>query len=109
MYSTFLRSAILLPGLFLTLPAGVTAQEQEGGDIPPEHRIAPGEGDPEVTIIQQKDMTITEYRSGGRVYMIKVDPDVGPPYYLVDRTGDGSWDRRMGPDIAVPQWTIFEW
>lgn len=108
MHATFLRSALLLPGLLLALPAAVAAQDQEG-DIPAEHRIAPGEGEPEVTIIQREEMTITEYRSGGRVTMIKVNPEVGPPYYLVDRAGDGSWDRRMGPDIAVPQWTIFEW
>ncbi|MFB6259420.1 MAG: DUF2782 domain-containing protein [Thiohalorhabdaceae bacterium] len=108
MLAIFLRPALFLPALLLVLPVAAPAQDREGG-VPPEHRIAPGEGDPEVTIIQREDMTITEYRSGGRVYMVKVNPEVGPPYYLVDRNGDGSWDRRMGPDIAVPQWTIFEW
>jgi len=108
MHPTPRRIATVLLGLALALPAAVLAQE-EAEDIPPEHRIAPGKGEPEVTIIQKPDMTITEYRSGGRVYMIKVDPDVGPPYYLVDRNGDGEWDDRMGPEITVPEWTIFEW
>jgi len=98
----------LLAGLLLALPLAAHAQSGDN-PVPPEHRIAPGKGDPEVTIIQRPDMTITEYRSGGRLYMVKVDPDVGPPYYLIDRDGDGAWDDRMGPDISVPQWTIFEW
>ena len=96
------------------LPAGpALAQDDPGGDpIPPEQRIAPGKEEPEVRIIQRPDMTIEEYSVQGRVYMIKVDPDVGPPYYLIDRNGDGEWDDRLselGPDVNVPQWTIFEW
>jgi hypothetical protein len=102
------HTAAFLTALLLALP-GVAAAQAEDADIPPEHRLAPGDGDPEVTIIQRPDMTITEYRSGGQVYMIKVDPDVGPPYYLIDRNRDGEWDERMGPDITAPQWTIFEW
>ena len=102
------RITSLLLALLLALPGAAGAQGEDP-DIPPEHRIAPGKGDPEVTIIQKPHMTITEYRSGGRVYMVKVDPDVGPPYYLIDRNGDGEWDDRMGPDVTVPQWTIFEW
>ncbi len=94
--------------LALALPAGA-APEEEGEDIPPEHRLAPGKGEPEVRIIQRPDVTIEEYRSGGRVYMIKVIPEVGPSYYLYDRDGDGEWDERFGPEITVPQWTIFEW
>jgi len=96
---------LLLPAL----PGAAAAQTQDDQEVPPEQRLAPGKGEPEVTIIQKPNMTITEYRSGGRVYMIKVDPDVGPPYYLVDRNGDGEWDDELGPDISVPQWTIFEW
>ena len=108
MHATPPRFTAALLALLLALPAAAPAQD-EAEDIPPEYRLAPGDGDPEVTIIQKPHMTITEYRSGGRVYMIKVDPDVGPPYYLIDRNGDGEWDDRMGPDITVPQWTIFEW
>jgi hypothetical protein len=104
---------MILVGLCLAAPAApVLAQEGEFEDIPPEQRIAPGKGEPEVRIIQRPDMTIEEYSVEGRVYMIKVDPDVGPPYYLIDRNGDGEWDDRLseiGPEMSVPQWTIFEW
>jgi len=107
------RTTMILVGLFLAVPAApILAQEEGLEDLPPEQRIAPGKGEPEVRIIQRPDMTIEEYSVEGRVYMIKVDPDVGPPYYLIDRNGDGEWDDRLseiGPEMSVPQWTIFEW
>ena len=99
---------MLLPILLLAF-GGSRAAEEETEDIPPEQRLAPGKGEPEVRIIQRPDVTIEEYRSGGRVYMIKVIPEAGPAYYLYDRDGDGLWDERLGPDITAPQWTIFEW
>lgn len=108
MHSTHLRRTLILLGLLVAFPGTVPAQGGDA-DIPLEHRIAPGKGEPEVTIIQRPHMTITEYRSGGRVYMVEVDPDMGPPYYLIDRNGDGEWDDRMGPEVTVPQWTIFQW
>jgi hypothetical protein len=69
---------------------------------------------PEINIIQREDKTIEEYRVNGRLYKIKVIPKVGPPYYLVDRNGDGSFTTvPLGggpePDIAIPQWVLFRW
>lgn len=105
----FFFSAGIL-ALLLILPASAQERTEGSEPVPPEQRIAPPQGkEPEVTIIQRPHMTIKEYRSGGRVYMVRVDPDWGPAYYLVDEDGDGSWDQRMGGDISVPQWTLFEW
>ena len=95
----------LLPAALAVLVAAPAAAQ------PPEHRIAPGE-EPEVRIIEKPDRTIEEYSTNGRVYMIKVNPDMGPSYYLIDRDGDGEWDDRrdrLGEDFVVPQWIIFEW
>lgn len=69
---------------------------------------------PEVKIIQRKDKTVEEYRVNGRLYKIKIIPKIGPPYYLVDRNGDGSFDTvPVGggpePDIMIPQWVLFRW
>ncbi|MGW8311371.1 MAG: DUF2782 domain-containing protein [Thiogranum sp.] len=69
---------------------------------------------PEINIIQREDKTIEEYRVNGQLYKIKVIPKVGPPYYLVDRNGDGSFTAvPLGggpePDIAIPQWVLFRW
>jgi hypothetical protein len=68
--------------------------------------------EPEVTIIHKKEATIEEYRVNGNLYMVKVTPKVGPPYYLLDMDGDGSMEtRRRGirDDMSVPQWVLFSW
>lgn len=67
--------------------------------------------EPEVTIIQEDDRKIEEYRLNGRLYMVKVTPSVGPPYYFVDRDGDGTLEsRKSGVETPqVPQWVIFRW
>jgi Protein of unknown function (DUF2782) len=74
---------------------------------PPE----PGVEQPEVRIEQpaQGDK-VEEIREGGRVVMLKVTPKGGgKPYYLVDTTGAGQWQRRESLDdgIRVPMWPIW--
>ncbi|MGR8919575.1 MAG: DUF2782 domain-containing protein [Gammaproteobacteria bacterium] len=71
-----------------------------------------GETEPEVTIIQRRDAVYEEYRLNGRLYMVKVKPVVGPPYYFVDRDGDGLMETRMNDratQIDIPKWVIFSW
>ncbi len=72
----------------------------------PQEEPVPGE--PQVTITTQKEQTIEEYRVGGKLYMIKVTPKHGVPYYLVDDLGDGKFARREGLDsgVRVPRWVI---
>lgn len=64
--------------------------------------------EPEVTIVKQTELTIEEYRANGRVYMIKVTPKVGAPYYLVDDRGDGKFARQESMDSGFrpPRWII---
>ncbi|MCX7193515.1 MAG: DUF2782 domain-containing protein [Proteobacteria bacterium] len=66
--------------------------------------------EPEVTIVKQTELTVEEYKSGGRVYMIKVTPKVGPPYYLVDDRGDGKFARQESLDSGFrpPRWIIHK-
>jgi Protein of unknown function (DUF2782) len=70
------------------------------------------EMEPDITIIRKGKKTIQEYRLGGRVYMVKVIPDIGPPYYFIDSDGDGKVDVR-GNDAdkgsRVNMWKILEW
>jgi hypothetical protein len=48
-----------------------------------------------------------EHRVNGRLYMIKVTPTKGKPYYLIDREGRGQFKRSdLESDIAVPMWVI---
>jgi len=46
--------------------------------------------EPEVTIIETGQERIYEYRVRGQLYMVKVQPQIGPPYYLLDTTGMAS-------------------
>ena len=93
------------------------AGEKELQDVPEPPvipgRLESGEAiEPEVTIIHREDAVIEEYRINGRRYMVKVTPNVGKPYYLLDRDGDGNLESRMSDiynDMVVPQWVIFSW
>jgi hypothetical protein len=73
---------------------------------PPE----PGVEQPEVRIPVPDGDKVEEIREGGRVVMLKVTPKSGgKPYYLVDTTGAGQWQRRETLDdgIRVPMWPIW--
>lgn len=66
--------------------------------------------EPSVTIQQHPGQQVEEIRQAGRVVALKVTPKNGPPYYLVDPTGNGNWVRRNSLDgISVPQWPIKTW
>ena len=66
-------------------------------------------GEPEVTIRQEGDKTIQEYRVNGFLYAIKVTPKGGKPYFLVRADGVAHWMRSDKPDMLIPQWEIFSW
>ena len=67
------------------------------------------ESEPQVTIIKRGSDSIEEYRVNGELYMQKVTPAHGTPYYLVKEAVDGGWARLDGPGdrIAVPNWVLF--
>jgi len=80
---------------------------------PPAFDAAPdaAAGDePEVTIIKQTEQTVEEFRANGRLYMIKITPKVGAPYYLVDDRGDGKFSRQESLDSGFrpPRWIIHK-
>lgn len=89
-------------------PAGLTPLP-EAPEPPP--RVKSGEVmEPDVRIFRRAKERVTEYRVNGKVRAIKVEPDDGPAYYLVDNDGDGKMDsRRFGPEFVVPQWLILSW
>ena len=78
---------------------------------PPQFDAAPeGPLDDEtpVTITKQKVQTVEEFRVGGKLYMIKITPKDGAPYYLVDDQGDGKFVRQESLDSGFrpPKWVI---
>ena len=53
------------------------------------------------------DVTHEEYRVNGVLYMIRVVPKRGKPYYLIDRRGEGVFERSdLEPQFTVPMWLI---
>lgn len=68
--------------------------------------------EPQITIRESGDTVIEEYRIGGELYMIKLTPKKGAPYYLVDSDGDGSLERRWNdrePRLLIPSWVLLRW
>lgn len=63
--------------------------------------------EPEVVITTRGEDRHEEYRIGGRLYMIKVIPRTGKPYYLIDNTGRGDFARSdFEPGVRPPVWVI---
>lgn len=66
--------------------------------------------EPEITIREGEDETIEEYRINGQLYMIKITPRIGKPYYLLNRRGAVGGPHRgdiMDSDVSVPMWEIY--
>jgi len=85
----------LLMGLTLVATGPAPALAQSSADL-----------EPDITIRQEEDRTIREYRINGELYAIEIRPSRGPSYYLVDHDGDGNFERQEGDRIAVPQWIL---
>ena len=65
--------------------------------------------EPQVTILKRGADTVEEYRIGGKLYMLKVTPPHGRPYYMIDHKGDGTFVRQDNYDSGLrpPMWVIF--
>jgi hypothetical protein len=115
------RLVILVSCLGLGLLANMNVMAAQKSEIPsnleplPEAMSPPGaiEGDaneePEVTIVKKGDETVEEYRVHGELYMQKITPSHGVPYYLLKEDQDGGWSRLddIAKPVAIPKWVIF--
>lgn len=88
-------------------------QEDEALAAPaaPASPVAGDPTEPEINIREGAEGLIYEYRVRGRVYMVKIQPQVGPPYYLLDTNGDGILDAQSDSPMnaAVQQWVLYSW
>lgn len=107
-----------LMGLLLFLPGiccAANADEPAAVPEPPELPMPVQSGEemqPDITITRKGKDTVQEYRRGGKLYMIKIIPQVGPPYYMLDTNGDGKMDVRkndIDKNSEINQWLLFEW
>ena len=68
--------------------------------------------EPEINIQQFDNREVQEYSVNDRVYMIKITPAIGSPYYLVDPDGTGEMEYKrdtVGLEVNPPRWTLFRW
>lgn len=67
--------------------------------------------EPEITITESGGDIVYEYRVRGTLYMVRVQPQTGPAYYLYDLNGDGAIDAqdRSSRNSSIPQWVLFRW
>ena len=111
------RIIVLLAALLLAAALPAAAQQSkppvlqpvpEPPPPPPGYELDPAL-EPQVTIIKRGTDVVEEYRISGRLYMIKVTPPHGRPYYLVDNKGDGKFIRQDNYDSGIrpPMWVIF--
>jgi hypothetical protein len=103
--------------LALALPAAAQAPDKPPSLQPVPEPPPPPPGleldsalEPQVTILKRGTDTVEEYRIHGKLYMIKVTPAHGVPYYMIDERGDGKFvrdDTYQGGRIKPPMWVIF--
>lgn len=120
------RTICLITVIFIAMVAAMSAgiaqqQETTPGDaalpppIPPlPVKVQDERFEPTVRIVTtEQDELIEEYSLNGRVYMVKVTPAHGKPYFYMDMDGDGQLelqdrDEAFSPVIPVV-WKIKEW
>lgn len=95
----------------LFMSANVFAEDIAQPPVIPEPLVSGESIEPEINIIQKDDRTVEEYRINGHLYMVKVIPEVGNPYYFIDTDGDGSLESQQHElsGHIVPNWILLEW
>jgi hypothetical protein len=96
-------------------PQETTAAVSGPEDVPIPKKIPSpdaAETAPSVNIrtIENGDV-VEEYRQGGRIFMVRITPKHGKPYYLYDDDRNGRLDRTDADraNVSPVYWTIYEW
>ena len=106
---TILSAILALGGNNLALA------EEKPVEVPPPPAIPEGFDEldsieADVVIRKGKDKVIEEYRVNGQLYMVRITPKVGKPYYIRYPDGpEGRVIRKELDDINTPFWKLFEW
>jgi len=107
-----MRALLITFFLLITLPVAAQTRPADLQPLPEAPPPPPGMIDPalepQVTITKRGQDKAEEFRVNGKLYMIKVTPSHGVPYYLIDSRGDGTWARQESLDtgLRVPLWVI---
>jgi hypothetical protein len=107
---SILLGLIILPMWLVTVHAATPADAELLEDVPPPPKVIEGQpmDEPEVTIRKKGEDSIEEYRINGELYMMKVTPKSGKPYYLHKPEQGGEWvNIGPNPPLSVPHWILF--
>ncbi len=104
--------ALLLPYAALAAKQPTNLEPLEEVQPPPKitdgEALEDGTAEPQITIRKKGAETIEEYRINGELYMMKVTPAHGVPYYLHKEDQDGGWvNTGPNPPLSIPKWIIF--
>lgn len=118
-----IKTTLFLCAIWYTLSVSAQSNEKpkdlqplpELPDLAPhEEPQLPDLGDsslePQVTIIKGKEETVEEYRVNGQLYMIKVIPRIGKPFYLLNKrspVGEPHRGDLEGYGVNVPMWELY--
>ncbi|GBE08474.1 hypothetical protein BMS3Bbin11_01054 [bacterium BMS3Bbin11] len=109
-------SSLLALIVFSVTAAIAGAAEKNGAPVFSSEDVDPALIDenlePEIKIQQFDNREVQEYSINNHVYMIKITPKNGFPYYLVDPNGTGEMEYKrdtVGLEVNPPQWTLFRW
>jgi hypothetical protein len=97
------------PALALLVGFGL-APAIEGADL--DLTVRDSDLEPTVTLREQPGARVQEYQVNHRTYQVKITPNVGAPYYLVDEDGSGdmAWHRGETHNATnIPQWALLSW
>ncbi len=98
--------------LLFALLAPAYAQEDRATPPPPLPDDPADEiPQPEVKIIHREDRVVEEVSVNGRLRYVKITPNGGVPYYIVDTDGDGILDQQFNnlDNPPINQWILLRW
>jgi len=91
----------------------LTPETETRDEVPIPPKIQQEQIEPTVRIIEEENRLIEEYRRNGQVYMVKITPKKGVPYYYIDTDGDGKLELDPAQQALNPvqpvYWKIKEW
>ena len=99
----------------LPLPAQENTESVPDPAAPPPlpPKVQGAQIEPSVIIRQEEERLVEEYSINGRVYMVKVTPKNGLPYFYFDEDGDGQLELQPGDEALNPVrpvfWKVKEW
>jgi len=94
----------------LEKPPEIPPIDAEEQPLPP--KVQDEQVEPTVTIREEEEGRVEEYSLNGQVYMVKITPKVGAPYYYIDTDGDGNLETSPSKGLEPVHpvyWKVKQW